>query len=166
MSNAKLHQKWYKTKTTASVYKDNKELSKDVVFHLKEHYKSNTYKIIATELNLNLHNVRNWYYKNTGLTAFELLKIMDNCCFIRRLLGYYKVIENGCLAGKKNRKETKQKILAILKENPKMTMNELACIINITPKAVEWQIKKLVNEKKLLRVGATKNGMWLVMNSK
>lgn len=165
MSNAKLHQKWYKTKTTASVYKDSKELSKDVIFHLKEHYKSNTYKIIATELNLNLHNVRNWYYKNTGLTAFELLKIMDNCCFIRRLLGY-KVIENGCLAGKKNRKETKQKILAILKENPKMTMNELACIINITPKAVEWQIKKLVNEKKLLRVGATKNGMWLVMNSK
>ena len=166
MSNAKLHQKWYKTKTTASAYKDNKELSKDVIFHLKEHYKSNTYKIIATELNLNLHNVLNWYYKNTGLTAFELLKIMDNCCFIRRLLGYYKVIENGCLAGKKNRKETKQKILAILKENPKMTMNELACIINITPKAVEWQIKKLVNEKKLLRVGATKNGMWLVMNSK
>ena len=47
-----------------------------------------------------------------------------------------------------------------------MTINELACIINITPKAVEWQIKKLVNEKKLLRVGATKNGMWLVMNSK
>lgn len=39
MSNAKLHQKWYKTKTTASVYKDNKELSKDVIFHLKEHYK-------------------------------------------------------------------------------------------------------------------------------
>lgn len=162
MSNANLRQKWYKTKSAKIVYADNKELSQAVLELLKKHYKSNAYKKIAKYLDLNLYNVRNWFYKGTGLSAFELLRIMDNYYFIRLALGYYKVTNNDTLAGKKYRKEIRQKILELLKENPKMTIYELAVKLETTPKSVEWQISKLVLEKKIVRIGATKNGMWLV----
>ena len=76
MSNAKLRQKWYNSKASKIVYKDNKELSKTVLEMLKKYYKSNAYKKIAKHLDLNLYNVRNWFYKGTGFNAYELLKIM------------------------------------------------------------------------------------------
>ena len=69
---------------------------------------------------------------------------------------------NEVLAGKKNRKEIRQKILEMLLENPKMTMYELAVKLDITPKSVEWHISELVKEGKIVRFGATKNGIWLV----
>lgn len=166
MSNTNLHQKWYKIKLEKSVYEDNQELSTAVLFHLKKRYKSNTCKRIAQDLDLNLYNVRNWFYKNTGLTAFELLRIMDKYRFIRHLLGYYRIMESRSATGKKNRKEMRLKILEILKENPKMTINKLAQVIGATPKAIEYQLYKLVAEKMVIRVGTTKNGMWLVQNNK
>lgn len=164
MSNSKLRQKWYKMRPTRLVYTNNKELSKSVLYLLKNHYKSNAYKKISNDLDLNLYNVRNWFYKGTGLTAFELLKIMDNYYFVRLSLGYYKVIKNDVLIGKKNREEIQQKILEILVKNPKITMYDLAVQLEITPKAVEWQLSKLVKAEKILRVGATKKGVWLVIN--
>ena len=162
MSNAKLRQKWYNSKASKIVYKDNKELSKTVLEMLKKYYKSNAYKKIAKHLDLNLYNVRNWFYKGTGFNAYELLKIMDNYYFVRLALGYYKVTSNEVLAGKKNRKEIRQKILEMLLENPKMTMYELAVKLDITPKSVEWHISELVKEGKIVRFGSTKNGIWLV----
>lgn len=162
MSNTNLRQKWYSKKSVKIVYADNKELSQAVLELLKNHYKSNAYKKIAKHLDLNLYNVRNWFYKGTGFTAFELLKIMDNYYFVRLALGYYKVAKNDYLIGKKNRKEIRQKILEMLLENPKMTMYELAVKLDITPKSVEWHISELVKEGKIVRFGATKNGIWLV----
>ena len=162
MSNANLHQKWCKMKQAKVVFKNNQELSDFVLKQLKEHYKSNVYKKVSSDLELNLYNVRNWFQKATGLSAFELLRIMDNYYFIRLSLGYYKVVSNDVITGKKNRKEIKQKILEMLLENPKMTMQELAEKLEATPKSIEWHINQLVKEKKIVHLGATKKGIWLV----
>ena len=43
-----------------------------------------------------------------------------------------------------------------------MTMKELALVLEVSPKSVEWRLYQLVKEKKLQRIGATKNGTWLV----
>lgn len=162
MSNANLHQKWCKMKQAKVVFKNNQELSDFVLKQLKEHYKSNVYKKVSSDLELNLYNVRNWFQKAKGLSAFELLRIMDNYYFIRLSLGYYKVTSNDVITGKKNRKEIRQKILEMLLQNPKMTMQELAEKLETTPKSIEWYINQLVKEKKIVRLGATKKGIWLV----
>ena len=91
-----------------------------------------------------------------------MLKLLDNYEFIRDFLGFRKVVLNKRLTGKKNREEIRKKILDLLVNNPKMTMNELALALEITPKSVEWRLYQLVQEKKIERTGATKNGLWLV----
>ena len=50
----------------------------------------------------------------------------------------------------------------MLLENPKMTMQELAEKLETTPKSIEWHINQLVKEKKIVHLGATKKGIWLV----
>lgn len=91
-----------------------------------------------------------------------MLKLLDNYEFIQDFLGFRKVVLNNRLTGKKNREEIRKKILDLLANNPKMTMNELALALEITPKSVEWRLYQLVKEKKIERTGATKNGLWLV----
>lgn len=162
MSNIKKHQKWYKKELEVIVFTNNDELSQALKNQLTEHYKRNVSKHVAHDLELNLYTVRNWFNKNTGLKAYDLLKLLDNYEFIRDFLGFRKVVLNKRLTGKKNREEIRKKILDLLVNNPKMTMNELALALEITPKSVEWRLYQLVQEKKIERTGATKNGLWLV----
>lgn len=96
------------------------------------------------------------------MKAYDLLKLLENYDFIRDFLGFRKIIPNNRITGKKNREEIRKKILDLLSNNPKMTMNELALALEITPKSVEWRLYQLVKEKKVARIGAAKNGMWLV----
>ncbi len=42
-------------------------------------------------------------------------------------------------------------------------MTELAEIIGISPKGVEWQISKLKKEGRIKRIGPDKGGRWEVM---
>ena len=162
MSNIKKHQKWYKKELEVIVFTNNEELSQALKNQLTEHYKRNVSKHVAHDLELNLYTVRNWFNKNTGLKAYDLLKLLDNYEFIQDFLGFRKVVLNNRLTGKKNREEIRKKILDLLANNPKMTMNELALALEITPKSVEWRLYQLVKEKKIERTGATKNGLWWV----
>jgi ATP-dependent DNA helicase RecG len=65
--------------------------------------------------------------------------------------------------GKKTREKTREKIILLIKEKPKITMKELAGEIGITEKGVEWQIKKLRDEKIIKRVGPAKGGHWEIL---
>ncbi len=58
------------------------------------------------------------------------------------------------------REETRNKILTLIAANPTITMRELAEHIGITPKGIEWQIRKLRESGRLRRVGPTKGGHW------
>ena len=56
--------------------------------------------------------------------------------------------------------ETRNKILDLIAADPTITMRELAEHIGITPKGIEWQIRRLREAGRLRRVGPTKGGRW------
>jgi len=53
--------------------------------------------------------------------------------------------------------------LSTLKITPYITINELAEIVEISPKGVEWQIAKLKKEGRIKRIGPAKGGHWEVI---
>ncbi len=53
--------------------------------------------------------------------------------------------------------------MSILKATPYITINELAEIVGISPKGVEWQIAKLKKEGRIKRMGPDKDGHWEVI---
>lgn len=56
------------------------------------------------------------------------------------------------------------KILALLKEDNYKTTKDLAEIIGISQRAVEKQLAKLQEQKKLDRIGPANGGYWQVIN--
>jgi len=57
---------------------------------------------------------------------------------------------------------TEDKILDHLKENPKITIRELAKLLNLTTRAIEKQIANLKSDNKLIRVGSARKGYWQI----
>ena len=55
------------------------------------------------------------------------------------------------------------KIIDLIKENPKITRNELASILNITSDGVKYNLKKLVDNKILERIGPDNGGYWKII---
>jgi len=66
-------------------------------------------------------------------------------------------------SAEKTREKTREKILSILKATPYITIDELAEIVGISQKGVEWQIAKLKKEGRIKRIGPDKGGYWEVM---
>ncbi len=52
------------------------------------------------------------------------------------------------------------KIIELIKENAKITRNELANILNITPDGVKYNLKKLVDYNIIERIGPDNGGYW------
>ncbi|UKI41485.1 MAG: winged helix-turn-helix transcriptional regulator [Candidatus Melainabacteria bacterium] len=55
-----------------------------------------------------------------------------------------------------------QKIIDAIKENPYVTQEELAVIVGIARKNIILNMKKLQENGLIKRIGADKNGHWLV----
>ncbi|MDE6114404.1 MAG: HTH domain-containing protein [Muribaculum sp.] len=51
-----------------------------------------------------------------------------------------------------------------MKDNPLVTINELATILSISDRAVSKPIKKLQSDGVIRRVGAARGGYWQVIN--
>ncbi len=58
---------------------------------------------------------------------------------------------------------TSSRVIWALKENPKLTREELASLLNVSLRGVEWQIAKLQKDKMIRRVGGRKFGHWEVL---
>lgn len=58
----------------------------------------------------------------------------------------------------KTREKTREKILKLLGENPGITTAEPAELTKITAKGVEWNLKKMREEKVIKRIGPDKGG--------
>ena len=93
---------------------------------------------------------------------------MEKSELVRRLgdiewedFDYYKISFPTVTTG--TREKTREKILALIKENPEITMRELADITGLTEKGIEWNIARLREEGKLRRVGPAKGGHWEVV---
>jgi len=62
--------------------------------------------------------------------------------------------------------KTREEIIRMIKENPKITTKELANKIGINDKGIEWNIKKLKGSGILKRIGPTKGGHWEIDDAK
>ena len=60
--------------------------------------------------------------------------------------------------------KTRVKVLDLLRLNPSITTGELSEILGVSVKGIEWQLKKLHDEKLITRVGSRKNGRWQVLD--
>ncbi|WP_407425547.1 helix-turn-helix domain-containing protein [Treponema sp.] len=57
----------------------------------------------------------------------------------------------------------KKKILEEIKKDPFVTQEKLADIVGITRKSINENMKKLQNMKIIERIGADKNGHWIII---
>lgn len=64
--------------------------------------------------------------------------------------------------GGTTREKTREKILRLIQERPSITTEELSSVIAVSPKGIEWNLKKLKEEGVIRRVGADKGGHWEV----
>ena len=51
-------------------------------------------------------------------------------------------------------------IMELIKDNPKITRNELAEKLNITSDGVKYNLKKLIDNDLIERIGADNGGYW------
>ena len=63
----------------------------------------------------------------------------------------------------KNRVKTRDAMLRLIKENPSITRKELANLLNLTVKGIEWNIKQLKDAGILQRIEPDKGGHWEVV---
>jgi ATP-dependent DNA helicase RecG len=70
-----------------------------------------------------------------------------------------KSSENGSV---KTRVKTRVKILKLIQENPEITITQIAEILNLGKKGIEWQLKKLKSEKIIQRIGPARGGHWKI----
>jgi ATP-dependent DNA helicase RecG len=63
----------------------------------------------------------------------------------------------------KARVKTREKVIDLIKNNPKITTAELAEILEITVKGVEWNLAKLREKGIIKRIGPAKGGCWEVI---
>ena len=60
----------------------NKCFTKQLVEILREN--GMTTKQVSADLDIDTERVRNWYYKNTGIVAYDLMMLQKKYDFIRR----------------------------------------------------------------------------------
>ncbi len=59
--------------------------------------------------------------------------------------------------------KTREKIIALIEQNSRITTKELSTLIGITEKGVEWQLTQLKKNKLIARVGSDNGGHWQVV---
>ena len=65
----------------------------------------------------------------------------------------------------KTRVKTRVKMIDIIRQNPSITIPEIAEEINLTIKGVEWNILKLKQKGLLKRIGSAKGGHWKIVKN-
>lgn len=63
----------------------------------------------------------------------------------------------------KTTKKTTQKILSAIKENPRITREELAKLLGITPDGVKYHLDNLKKKGFIKRIGGRKEGVWEIL---
>lgn len=61
---------------------DNRQLTKEVVNMLRQ--QGITIKQVALDLGMTVWRAHNWYHKSTGMTALDLLRLIQTYDFIRQ----------------------------------------------------------------------------------
>jgi ATP-dependent DNA helicase RecG len=75
---------------------------------------------------------------------------------------YLAQVSNGT-DEKKSSGKTEDKIIAIARKSPVVSIPQIAEILGISTRAVEKQIRQLKQAKRLRRIGPAKGGKWQVV---
>ena len=59
--------------------------------------------------------------------------------------------------------KTSGKIIDVVRQNPQITIPELATLLGVTPRSIERNLQKLQAENRLTRIGPAKGGYWKVL---
>ena len=70
----------------------------------------------------------------------------------------------GDKSGEKNKENTREKILEIILINSKVTIPELAKMLNITYKGVQYHLTEMKKEGIVIREGSRKAGYWKIIH--
>ncbi len=110
--------------------------------------------------NLPIENIvykyRKEYYKAIAIIGGE-----DGCtAFIEFILG---VIDETLALENSIPRSTRDKIIEQLRNNPKITRNELASILGITSDGVKYHLQKMTIEGIIVRHGSARGGYWEVI---
>ena len=57
---------------------------------------------------------------------------------------------------------TQQKIMELIQKNPRVTQEEMAEVIKISKRAIQKNIKELVDEDMIKHEGSTRKGYWKI----
>ena len=115
----------------------------------------------------NYTNIKKSIYMNTSFLEkfFENLLLGKNNELKNRYT-HIRSTENNEKTSVENDKnfgikyKTSVQIIELMKENPSITLQQVAEKIGLSKRAVEMQVKKLREQGKVNRIGATKNGLW------
>lgn len=150
---------WYQN----AVVRDNKELSDMVRKSLKNYYKTSIIKRICADCAMPETTARGFFYRKTELSAFDMTMLIFRYDFLRNSIGLARLNSEFYGSGNKLREEPSKNLLLILKNNPHLNFNDLAGLLNISSRSVEYQLNKLVDMNLIRRTGAKKNGKWVVL---
>ena len=117
----------------------------------------------------NYTNIKKSIYMNTSFLEkfFENLLLGKNNELKNRYT-HIRYTENNEKTSVENdetfgtKEKTSVQIIELMKENPSITLQQVAEKIGLSKRAVEMQVKKLREQGKVNRIGATKNGLWEV----
>ena len=102
--------------------------------------------------------------KEYGVREPELLEIGDSFRVNLYRPSYNEVhqssLKNSPKSSLKDVNQTQKKILDMIQENPKITQNAMAEKLDITPRAVKKNMKELVGNGLVERVGSARMGYW------
>jgi ATP-dependent DNA helicase RecG len=91
----------------------------------------------------------------------------EGCLFTatvhRKPVDKMELVEGTPKVSGKTSGKTSGKIIELMRQNPSITIPELAEIIGVTERSVERNIQKLQDDKAIRRVGPAKGGHWEVM---
>ena len=103
---------------------------------------------------------QNEYYKVLQKAGEEA----DSSVFVEFMLEVIlETIQNVPKDDPKNVPNREKEILTQIKNNRKISINELANILNVSPKTIKRDIEKLKKENKILRVGSSRSGYWQIL---
>ena len=117
-----------------------------------------------------------WYFRNALVRAnFKYIRkgIYDDKTFIimflrNLLLGEHNILKNRDLllnenANNNNISNRETHIIELMKDNPKINVDELANTIGVSPRTVKSVIAALIQENKIRRVNGKRYGYWEVV---
>lgn len=111
--------------------------------------------------NLPIENIvykyRKEYYEAIAVSGGE-----NGCTpFIEFIL---RVIDETLAMERNNPFPMRERILSEIAHNPRITRNELAVVLGLTPDGIKYHLQKMTKEGAIVHKGSTRNGYWEILD--